>query len=333
MKTEYSLRDMKNNIFFIITIDTEIDKSPNWEISPAEKFLSVLDGIPNKLSPLFYCYNAKPTYHLSPEVIENQECVDVIKTIENCELSTHLHGDLIEPNKTIYKYANRRSSEMQCSYPKEIEYKKLKNLTELFIEKFGYAPTSFRAGRFAAGTNTINSLERLGYLVDSSVTPFIDWNLPEGRANFLNASDQPYFPDKQDIVRVGDSKVLEVPVSIITSRFKKHFQFSNNVKLNKYLDIIANQLSPTYWLRPSFQSSQEMLYAIKRIIKKHHTKDIIVLNMMFHSMEIIPNASPYTKTDQDCYLFLRRIEDVLKYCVENNFQFATLSELYSYFKK
>lgn len=316
-------------IFLVITIDTEIDKSPDWRVSANESFFSVLDGIPKKLTPLFNRFGAKPTYLLSSEVMENKDCVSLLGSIDNCELGTHLHGDLVEPQRKIYKLANIRTSEMQNSYPRELEYQKLKNLTNLFIEMFGFSPTSFRAGRFAAGNNTITSLEELGYLVDSSITPGVDWNLPEGRANFLHAREQPYFPGKENLLEEGNSKVLEVPVSIVTPSFKKYFYALNKVKGLKLVSGIINyKILPTRWLRPSFQSSSEMLGVIKKLIKRYRRNNAVVLNMMFHSMEVIPNASPYTKTEEECEALLARIEMVLEYWARNSFTFATLSELY-----
>lgn len=318
-------------VFFVVTIDTEIDKSPDWKISASETFLSVLHGIPQKLTPLFNQFGAKPTYLLSSEVIENKDCVSLLKSIDNCGLGTHLHGDLIEPNRRIYKIGNERTYEMENSYPKEIEYQKLKNLTGLFIEKFGYSPTSFRAGRFAAGNNTITLLEELGYLVDSSVTPGIDWNLPEGRANFLQAREQPYFPSKENLLEEGNSKVLEVPVSIVAPRFKKYFYTVDKVKVLRPVSVIINTIFPARWLRPSSQNSGGMLGVITKLLKRYGGNNAIVLNMMFHSMEVIPNASPYTKTEDECRSLLGKIETVLEYCAINNFNFATLLELYPIF--
>lgn len=320
-------------VYFVITIDTEIDRKGNWEIYNDDgTFFSVLDGIPKKLTPLFDQFEVKPTYLLSSEVIENKNCVTALKNTDNCELGTHLHGDLIEPQRKIYKLSGYTPAHaMQCSYPKEIEYQKLKNLTNLFVKKFGYAPTSFRAGRFAAGTNTINSLEKLGYLVDSSITPGICWDFPEGKANFLRAKEQPYFPSKKNLLEEGNSKILEVPISIVTSTVKKYFHTLG--KVLRQVNKIVNKIFPSYWLRPSFQSSREMVHVIKKMIKKYPMNDVIVLNMMFHSMEIIPNASPYTRTRRESEKLLARIETVLKYSVGNSFNFVTLSELYPYFCK
>ena len=318
----------KMTVFFVVTIDTEIDRSPDWRVSADESFSSVLDGIPRKLTPLFNRFGAKPTYLLSNEVIENKDCVAVLKNIDSCELGSHLHGDLVEPQRKVYKLGNTFNLAMQNSYPEEIEYQKLKNLTNLFVEKFGYSPTSFRAGRFAAGNNTITSLEELGYLVDSSVTPGVDWDYPEGRTNFLYAREQPYFPSKENLLAEGSSKVLEVPISIVPPRFKKHLYILDKVKP---VSGIVNRIFPTRWLRPSFQNSSEMLGVIKKMIRRYRMNNAVVLNMMFHSMEVIPGASPYTKTEGECQALLERIKTVLEYCARNSFAFATLSELYSVF--
>ena len=47
---------------------------------------------------------------------------------------------------------------------------------EAFRTAFGRPPRSFRAGRFGIGENTVPILDSLGYAVESSVTPHVDWS-------------------------------------------------------------------------------------------------------------------------------------------------------------
>ncbi len=318
------------DIYFLITTDAEIDKSESWGIAAGETFSSVLDAIPYKLTPIFDRFGVKPTYLLSSEVMENRDCVSLLKGTRDCELGTHLHGELVEPQRTVTKLAGNRTKAMQSSYPPDVEYQKLKNLTLLFVDKFGYSPTSFRAGRFAAGDNTVRFLEELGYLVDSSVTPGEDWNYLEGRANFVQAKDQPYFPSREHLLDEGDSKILEVPVSIACPALRKWLSpMRRRVLLRSTIDFFLR----TRWLRPSLQTSAQMVQVIKKILDKHHVSDLITLNMMFHSMELVPNASPYARDEQECDVLLRRIETILEYCFENNFHFVTLSELHAVYSK
>lgn len=89
-------------VLFVISIDVEIDKSPDYSISSHESFESVIHGIPEILTPLFEQYSAKPTYLLSPEVIECKDCAKVLRNLKNCKLGTHLHGEFTEPYRKLY---------------------------------------------------------------------------------------------------------------------------------------------------------------------------------------------------------------------------------------
>ena len=83
-------------IHLLITIDTEINKSRNWRVSSNQSFSSVTEGIPEKLTTLFSKYGARPTYLLSSEVIRDDDCLSVLRSLKDCELGTHLHGDMID---------------------------------------------------------------------------------------------------------------------------------------------------------------------------------------------------------------------------------------------
>jgi hypothetical protein len=316
--------DMANHL--LITIDTEIDKSRNWTVSSDERFSSVTTGIPERLGKLFSKYGAKPTYLLSPEVIRDDACVSTLRSTNDCELGTHMHGDMIGPEGRDGPMANMPTLAMQSSYPYDIERQKMVNLTELFVSRFNYKPVSFRAGRFAAGLNTLKILDELGYKVDSSVTPNIDWNYNEGSARFLNAPDQPYYPKENDILAPNGNGVLEVPVSIIApeERRKWHSGIMRNV---------TDRLYPLQWLRPSNNTGAGMVKVMKHFIDHYADKKDITLTMMFHSMEIMPGRSPYADTEKDCERILNNIEIAISYAKDNDIRFSTLGEMAQYFPK
>ena len=77
--------------YIIVSIDTECDKDENWLIRRPLSFTNVTRGIRERLTPLFTRYNIKPTYLISPEVLNSRGSVESLKSIENCELGTHLH--------------------------------------------------------------------------------------------------------------------------------------------------------------------------------------------------------------------------------------------------
>lgn len=316
-------------VLFAISIDTEIDKSPSWTVSPDLAFRSVTEGIPERLTPLFDEHGARPTYLLSGEVIDDDASVRVLKATRGCELGTHLHGEFVGPHRRSGTMANERTSDMQCAYPKEIERLKMRNLSERFTASFGRRPLSFRAGRFGAGANTIRCLEELGYLVDTSVTPTLRWDYPEGLADFSHAGNQPYHPSREDIASPGCSRLLEVPVSIITSAPGVALRGLKAVQRDGPLRTAVNVLLPSIWLRPSHASSGRMVRAIEKLLRMNEDRDVVVLNMMMHSMEVVPNASPVTRSEGEVDALLRRMDDVLRYCRRGGFRFARLHEVHS----
>ncbi|HOX22459.1 MAG TPA: hypothetical protein PLL10_03270, partial [Elusimicrobiales bacterium] len=181
---------------FCVTLDVEPDCGPGWIYSKPLAFEGVRVGIGQRLEPLFKRLGVKPVYLLSNVVLEDKAGVEVLAGLSSgCELGAHLHPEFIGPRKLFQNYAGCKGESNQCFLPPEIEAAKLENLTRLFEDRLGRRPLSFRAGRFSAGKNTFEALARLGYKVDTSVTPHIRWGDPtrEKPVDFSAAPEQPYF--------------------------------------------------------------------------------------------------------------------------------------------
>src|SRR5580658_4448688 len=102
----------------IVTIDTEVDKDCRWRISDPASFSSVRHGIPDILSPLFDEFGVEPTYLLSPEVIEDGPCGEILAGLDRAELGTHLHPEFVAPERTLDSrtMAGRPANAVQCAY-------------------------------------------------------------------------------------------------------------------------------------------------------------------------------------------------------------------------
>lgn len=294
-------------VVVLITIDTECDHDPRWARSRPLTFRSVTEGIHERLQPLFAGIGAVPTYLLTVEVLENEACLRSLRNIQGPhELGTHLHSAFIAPQKKFNDYAGVDSTDFQCHCAPDIEYRKLENLTALFQQRLGYAPRAFRAGRFGAGANTIASLERLGYLVDTSVTPHIYWDHPDGGVDYRKAPEQPYVPDAADIARQSalPRRILEIPVSITKTLLRGRRQ----------------------WFRPWLSSVARMKHVAQRLLRRYGDRSTVVLNMMFHSMEIVPGATPYPQTADEVARYCDDLAAVLSWCKEEGFVFSGSSD-------
>lgn len=294
-----------------ISIDTECDHDTNWVRSNPLKFDSINEGLPNRLQPVYADVGAVPTYLLTVEVLENATCVNTLKNLRGeYEYGTHLHAEYVEPNKKYYDYAGTASTQFQCNATEEVEYQKLANLSNLFEEKLGTKATSFRAGRYGAGAQSLRSLEKLGYLVDTSVTPTIRWKETSGIVDYRSAPMQPYFASNNkitDAMAEGSRQILEAPVTVQPRLLRR----------------------TPHWFRPWFSDVKTMKAIAHYHLKKFQHEPVVNLNMMFHSMEVIEQASPYPQSRADVDIFLDSMHSVLTWCRDEGFEFAGLSDLHA----
>lgn len=320
----------ESRVVVVFTIDTECDHDPFWVKSNPLTFDSVCTAIPDRLQPLFERYGARPTYLLASEVLEDDRCVEVLNSLgSTCELGTHLHAEYVNPFRKYAHDAGTKPTEWACSYSLEVEFAKLENLTKLFTRRMGHAPLSYRAGRFGANAQTVKNLCALGYKVDTSVTPHLIWESADGhRLDFSDAPEQPYFPARDSIRTRGAYGILEVPVTIVeefslrelTGLFRKSLQSS-----------FSRRVFRPVWLRPSSTSLSTMKSAALKVQRKYSGLRQIVINVMFHSMELVPGASPYARTAEESRVIFERISGFLDFCVRVGWDFCTLSEVHALF--
>jgi len=301
-----------------ITIDTEPDCSSNWKRSCPLKFDSVNIGIKKILQPLFTKFEISPTYFISPEVLNDKTAIKTILSLKNCEIGNHLHSEYIGPDIKYKNPSGTKSNQYPCfSIDDEIEFEKIRNSDKLIQDRLAVKPVSYRAARFGADLKTIHSLIKLNYKVDSSVTPHINW-YNQGGPDFEYYPEQPYFVNPDDFSKPDEKNksILEVPLTIGKKRFP----------------LLPNKWLFYQWLRPTHMSVFEQKLLIKDYLHKYREKEILVLTMMFHSMEIIPKSSPYTRTKLDVCLYLWRLEKILLYLKNIGCEFLTLKEIYQLLK-
>jgi hypothetical protein len=298
--------------YLCVSIDTECDKGAGWRVEKPLAFAGIHDGVGARLAPLFRKYAAKATYLLSPEVIRDDACREFFRTMKDAELGTHLHGELAEPGAFVPDV----TSVFQRDYDEAEEKAKLSSLTRDFGAAFDRKPTSFRAGRFGIGPNTIPILESLGYVVESSVTPFTEWSGSGAPGlDFRGAPTQPYHPDPRDAKSRGASALWEVPVTIRPRALSR-------------MPLVGRFMEPS-WLRPT-RASGDALVSLARAecadAEARAPGRPVVLCAMFHNVEVVPGKSPYAKTEREARAILSRLEALLSFCEREGIAMIGLSD-------
>jgi hypothetical protein len=301
-----------------VTVDCECDKGPSWRTQRPLSFRGVHVGIAERLHPLFQSYGAKPTYLLSPELLRETSCLERLASLEGCELGTHLHGELADPGA----FEPDVTAVLQRDYPEHVERAKLTWLTEAFDSAFGRRPASFRAGRFGLGEHTVGILEELGYAVESSVTPHVDWSHLSPGLTYVGAPTQPYHPDPRNPARPGTSRLLEVPITI-RARALSRAPF-----LGKYVE--------PRWLRPTRTAAEDLVAIVREVLSEGARNAPgpgagagrpIVLNAMLHNVEVVAGASPYAATEEAGQAIVGRLGALLEFARSEGIPCVGLADL------
>jgi hypothetical protein len=310
----------------VITIDTEED---NWiQYSATENPVENLDRIFD-LQMLFDAFGVKPTYLISYPAATNPRSVAILRQIlegGNCEIGAHCHPWNTPP---FEEEINEHHS-MLCNLPEELQYRKLENLHEAIYRNFKVVPVSFRAGRWGFGTDVARSLCRLGYRVDTSLTPYENWAVYQG-PDFSGYDPQPFRFDSEGLsARRKERGLLEVPATI--GFLQGDFSFCQRLKRIIEVGIFKNfhllgilgrlRLLNKVWLSPEFADADLMIRLARRMMEKRFT----CLNMSFHSTSLMAGLSPFVRSKEEETGFLRRIESFLIFAVDAGLKPMTLAE-------
>lgn len=309
-----------------ITIDTEED---NWgKFNEASYSVDNILELP-RLQSLFNKYDAIPTYLINYPVASQQRSIDILSSFLRagvCEIGSHCHPWNTPP---VTEELNAKNS-MMCNLDYALLIKKMRYLHKTIEENFQIKPVSFRAGRWALNEDVAKCISELGYQVDTSMSPCVDWSGSFG-PNFRNSSTQPFY-FKPDSLQAHDSsgELLEVPPTI--GFYQSNFKLCNylddqirNSSLSKLrlIGILDKlQLLNFRWLSPELSDGNDMVKLAKSFVKSGHQ----FLNMSFHSTSLLPGKSPFVSDEAELVLFLKKIEIFLQYAKKNNFEFLPLSK-------
>ena len=307
----------------VVTVDTE--EEGLWTSTfPASGQTCANVRRLGRIHRIFVRLGIVPTYLVDFPVVEDPWARDALGQLTQAcptEIGAHLHPwcnpplDEPTPGSWAASYAH--------NLPPRLQEAKLALLCERIQDAFGARPTSYRAGRWGFDCSTIPVLEKLGFVVDSSVRP-LWWDPTRHGPQFARAPLAPYYLDEGDACRAGHSGVLEVPVSsLIVGRF------------GALVERVVRRAGPTFGLdrlaarlglcslRPELHSLAEMRALTDALV----ARELPVFNLMFHSSAALPGASPYVADEPALDAFCRRLEATLEYLLAHDARPLALSDI------
>jgi hypothetical protein len=293
----------------LVGIDTEGDNQWDAAARANQQFTNIY-ALP-RLHTLFAKHGVRPTYVITYPVARDAQSAAVLRGLVaggDCEIGAHHHAWETPPctadDVTQHPYASM--------LPLRQFDAQLTSLTDAIEQAVGRRPVSYRSGRFGFSAAHVSSLERLGYLIESSVAPLFS-EVHKGGPDFVDAPLTPYFLAYDSATIAGTSGVLEIPVSAaLNHRLPRMLQHAYGRAPRPYTTrrvLRALRLLRLRWLRPSYSSLEDMIALARDLARAGEP----VLNLLFHSSEAIVGGSPYNRTQRELDAFCDRLDRFLAF--------------------
>lgn len=310
----------------IITIDVEED---NWaSYSPTDYTVENVKKIP-LLQRLFDDFNVKPTYLITYPVAKDKTAISILKEIleeDRCEIGTHCHPWNTPP----FEEENNKENSMLCNLPEELQYKKISFLHDTIQNHFGAKPVSFRSGRWGYSPEVARCQYRLGYRIDTSITPYTDWTGSHG-PDFSDITPRPFkFSIENTNEGSMNGDLIEVPATI--GFLQNNFGLSNYILKRlkrKPIDRLRLvgllhrlKLLNKVWLSPEVSDSKSMIKLTRCMMRKKYS----LINMVFHSSSLKAGLTPFVKTKADEKRFYQHLKEFLTFTRDTGIESIRLSD-------
>lgn len=327
------MRDATNKPAFLITVDTEGD---NLWAKPRNITTHNARCLP-RFQSLCERYGLYPTYLVNWEMAtcpEFQEFGRDVLARRAAEIGMHLHAwnspplTALTPDDFLYQpYLHE--------YPEQLIREKVKVMTATLAETFEITPASHRGGRWSFNETYARVLMEHRYRIDCSVTPHISWRKmpgnPQARGgpDFSDFPEHAYLVDPSDVSRPGESSLLEVPLTVVVSRYSSPVVAAR--EMLKRTGPLGRRIAARFFpdhvrLTPNGRNRARILSSLR--IVRREGRDYAQLSL--HSSELLPGGSHTYATAEDIENLYEDLAAIFERAQEG-FMGNTLSNYYEHY--
>jgi hypothetical protein len=253
------------------------------------------------------------------EVIGQANRLIIWQDSDLAEIGSHMHPWTTPPISDLDKIQR---------FPSELDKnefdQKLKKLTEVIEKNIG-KPTSFRSGKWGFKKEMVSTLTNYGYIIDSSITPKIDWSSVIKKRekhreipNFKKESIHPY---------LLNHNLVELPLTVLyTGLFSKEniitncFSNLNDSSFKKLINkLFFKLLQPRILLETTIKNFKKLYSSAQR-------NQLPVFQFMIHSSELCLGTSPYSKTEKEVNHIFDVIDKLFQFIQKEGLESVFLSQ-------
>jgi len=284
----------------LVSVDTEEDNWGRARTGVTVDNIRELPGFQARCERL----GLRPTYFTTWQVATVPWAAGILRDLSQggrAEVGAHLHPWNTPPLDEEFVARNS----MTKNLPPPLQCAKLAGLTRAIALGTGVRPTSFRAGRYGLGRDTTQALIEQGYLVDSSVTPWVSWVEMDDGADFVGAPLSIYALDgtTDPCLGVAGGPLVEVPLSCGYTRWpferwsRVHGALTGSGLRRLRLAGVAARLGllQKVMLSPEISSPADGL-RLARLLAAH---GVTHLHLTLHSPTLRPGLSPFARSRAD----------------------------------
>lgn len=287
-----------------VVVDTEEEFEWTAGFSPFNTSVRAMAHV-DRGQRIFERYGIRPTYMVDYPVATQpagyQPLLELVAR-GTAVIGAHLHPWVNPPHDEEVCEVNS----FPCNLGESLEEAKLRELTGAIAGTFGASPTMYKAGRYGFGPSTIGILERLGFELDASINPQMDFSA-SGGPNFLSFDTSPFL--------FGRSRLLELPCTTayvgVAGRLAPilhHIASSRPLRPARAVGVLARLgVVNKVMLSPEDNTLTEMKQLTKELLR-NGTR---TFSLTFHSPSLEPGHTSYVRSESDLDAFLRSIDS---YC-------------------
>jgi hypothetical protein len=287
-------------LFVIVDTEEEFD----WSAPFARENVSVT-AIPEavRLQRTVEPFGLKPTYVVDYPVAATTASAQVLAGFaheDRCRIGAHLHPWVTPP---FDEPLTPRMS-FGINLGSRIEHAKIARLTETIVSNMGVRPRVYKAGRYGFGESTATILESLGYDVDASVIPHMDFSQEDG-PDFSGFNPKP--------ATFGEGRrLLELPCTVgFTGAARKMGESLHRAASASWLQPVraVGILARTGTLNKVMLSPEgNTLDEMKALTRSLHQDGLRSFALTFHSPSLKPGCTRYVRSTAELDAFLSTID-------------------------
>jgi len=313
----------------IVTVDTEEDSWGN--VRAPHYAVENIEALP-ALQKLCDTLGAKPTYLVTYPVVTNATAAATLRTLVeagNCEIGAQWHPWNTPP----FEEPESKWNTMLCNLPDELQHKKMATLHEAIERHLKVVAVSFRSGRWGYSESVARNLAKLGYKVDTSITPFTDWR-SVGGPDFSDVTPRSFRFSADDILQESaDGPLTEIPVTVgYVGWLSFNMRWCNAVRTVAQSKVLArarvagilsrSNVINKIWLSPETSDAAAMINLARRLRSQGYR----FLNLTFHSPSLRAGLTPFVRTQHDEQRLWENVRRFLSFARESGIEAVKLRD-------